>query len=89
MTCSTELSTAEMEILVWAARIMGMEIIFKKEEKCYIWRGEDDSLSSVQRQFKVLVGYFNNCTILYIVQNILCIVQNIPFRMWARNSRTI
>lgn len=52
-----------MEILVWAARSMGMEIIFKKEEKCYIWRGEDDSLSSVQRQFKVLVGYFNNCTI--------------------------
>lgn len=89
MTCSTELSTAEMEIWVWAARSMGMEIIFKKEEKCYIWRGEDDSLSSVQRQFKVLVGYFNNCTILYIVQNILCIVQNIPFRMWARNSRTI
>lgn len=78
-----------MEIWVWAARSMGMEIIFKKEEKCYIWRGEDDSLSSVQRQFKVLVGYFNNCTILYIVQNILCIVQNIPFRMWARNSRTI
>lgn len=89
MTCSTELSTAEMEIWVWAARSMGMEIIFKKEEKCYIWKGEDDSLSSVQRQFKVLVGYFNNCTILYIVQNILCIVQNIPFRMWARNSRTI